>query len=108
MGKLVVSPVARWPGAVVFADPLTWPQRIAWEDAIAAAQPHKGDDKRYFAALLPGLLACVDEWKLENFVQHVTADTFPASPRKDADQLVVWLVKNIKTIWRGDEVPDPK
>ena len=87
------------------ADPLTFPQYIAWRDAIREAQPHKGDSLRYAAALLPGVLACVEKWDLKGF----TPSPFPATPRDSSDKLLTFLVREIGTLANeGGEDDDPK
>jgi hypothetical protein len=108
MSRTVISPVKKWAGSVTFADPLTFPQWLLWRDACIAASEIKGDVHRYAAALLPGVVACVTDWQLQNFVSPVTADTFPATPRKSSDQLLAWLVKEISGIANEVEDEDPK
>lgn len=106
MSKVITSPVKRWPGSVTLADPLTFPQFIAWRDAVRAASEHRGDLLRYSEALLPGVRACVEKWELANF----KPDPFPATPRQSSDRLLAWLVREINAIASAgdDEDEDPK
>ena len=97
MSKVITSPVKRFSGTVVLSDPLTYPQTFAFEDALAAARA-LGDDvdaKRIYYELLPGILACVEEWNLEGVPAHPTRDTFPSSPTRSAMQLASWLLGEI-------------
>ena len=104
MGRVVTSPVKRWAGTVTLQEPLTFPAYIAWSDAVRSAAEHRDDYLRYTAALLPGILACVEKWELQGF----SPDPFPATPRKSSDQLVAWLVREIRVVASEDEDEDPK
>lgn len=110
MSKTIVSPVKRWPGTVVISDPLTYPQVFAWRDAIQAAQVIEGETEvdvhaRNYA-LLPGILACTEEWHLEKFPENLNADNFPATPPASANRLLAWLVNEINLLFQeADEVP---
>jgi hypothetical protein len=105
MGRVLTSPVKRWAGTVTLADPLTFPAYIAWRDAVLNAQQHAGDHLAYTAALLPGLLACVEKWDLQGF----TPDPFPATPRDSSNKLLTWLLREISAIANeAGEDDDPK
>ena len=106
MSRTVTSPVKRWPGTVTLADPLNFPQYIAWKDAIKSAPDPAADYDRYCAALLPGVIACVEVWSLEG-IGTPTPDTFPAVPPLDRDQLLVWLIRNIRGVINATDAPDP-
>ena len=110
MGRVVTSPVKKWAGTVTLADPLTFTAFIAWNDAMREAHQYRttdekpGDYLRYSAAVLPGILACVEKWELKGF----TPDPFPATPRDSSDKLLAWLLREIgKVIKEGGE-DDPK
>jgi hypothetical protein len=104
MGKVIPSPVKKWPGTVTLADPLTFPQYIAWRDALQAAQPLRDDYLRYCDALVPGLLACVEKWELQGF----SAPPWPATPRDSSDKLLAWLVREIGAVANEVGEDDPK
>ena len=110
MGRTITSPVKKWAGTVTLADPLTFTAFIAWNDAMREAHQYRttdekpGDYLRYSAAVLPGILACVEKWELQDF----SPDPFPATPRKSSDQLVAWLVREIRVVASEDEDEDPK
>lgn len=105
MGKVITSPVKRWAGTVTLQDPLTFPAYIAWRDAIRDAQAFKDDYLRYSAALLPGVLACVEKWELKGFAPA----PFPATPRASSDKLLAWLLREIGAVANeGGEDDDPK
>ena len=105
MGRVVTSPVKRWAGTVTLADPLTFPQFIAWRDAVLSAQQHAGDSLAYMAALLPGLLACVEKWELKGF----DPTAFPATPRDSSNKLLAFLLREISAIANeAGEDDDPK
>lgn len=110
MPKVVTSPVKRWSGTVTLADPLTIAQVQKIEEALTP--PESGaDGKVWISALdagkIPALIACAMEWKLEDFPEAVTLDTFPASPRKDSHALVEALFAELIRIYAGEvEIPN--
>jgi len=127
MPKRITSPSSRWPGAVVFSDPLTMPQALAWQrarqevDKLRVTIPvinEKGEEifpirddvimEEINIAQIPGIIACVDSWELEEFPQVITPDNFPSSPRLKNIELIAWLVSTIWDIyWGTAEVDDP-
>ena len=108
MPKTVVCPITRWPGSVMFSDPMTMPQALAWEHAVQAAVALQDKTRTEFqAALLPGICTCIEKWELEGLT-NITPETFPASPREESAQLIAWLSDQIAAIYAGSgEVPDP-
>jgi len=106
MSRVIVSPVKRWPGTVTISDPLSLPQEIAFEDALAAAK--EVDGGRYFSArvrqaILTGVRACVEAWNLEG---GFTPEPFPATPPASSAALMAWLVSSIDALYQEAE-PDP-
>ncbi len=106
MGRVITSPVKRWPGTVTLAEPLNVMQFIAWKDALKGAPDLAVDYDRYCAALLPGVCACVEKWGLEGLGQ-LSPETFPYTPRAEADELLAWLVRDIRRVVAGIDTPDP-
>jgi hypothetical protein len=108
MSKVITSPVKRWPGTVTLSDPLTFPQVIAFQDAIDVADElgSSATVSKYNQALLPGVLECVEAWELENFPSPVGMDNFPATPRKASSDLIGWLVTELVKLFTDSE-PDP-
>ena len=105
MSKAIISPVARFSGTVIISDPLTLPQVVALEAAIASAQEARTEAESD-SLLLPGLLICVEKWELDHLPKTVTADTFPGSPRDACKELVAWLTREVMAIFRGEtELP---
>ena len=108
MSKTITSPVKRYPGTVVLSDPLTFPQAFAFEDALAAVVEAResGSMGRIRFALLPGILACVEEWHLSGFPEKPALDNFPSTPRQSIASVIDWLVEEITALYReADEVP---
>lgn len=103
MGKSVSSKVARWPGFVVLADPMTFGQVIGFKDALEASREYETDGLRRRKARLPGVLMCVERWQLANFPEEVTVENFPASPLVEAANLIDWLVDEIYCILTEEE-----
>ena len=107
MSKVITSPVDRWPGKVTLSDPLTFPQSLAVEDALDAAQElGEATQRRQNYTVLPGLLGCVEEWNLDGFVENPTADTFPSTPAIPSAELIGWLIDEIIGLYH-EAKPDP-
>lgn len=105
MSKKITSPVQRWAGSVTIADPLTIPQAQLIEAGMK--QPQDGEDGRVWLSVidgmqLPAIIACVEKWELENMPEVLTADTFPASPRKYSHEIINWLFKEILAVYFGE------
>ena len=105
MSKTIKSPVKQWPGEVVLADPLTFPQILAFEDAIGQvkAAGNKITQARADGLTIPGIIPCVEEWRLVGFPAEVTEATFPASPRVPCTQLIIWMVKELTVLFKDSE-----
>ena len=108
MSKIITSPVKRFPGTVTLQDPLYYPQVIAFQRAVDAAQalPAGSYQIEYDRAVLPGLLAAVEEWNITGVDKHPTPDTFPVSPIKAAHALHAWLMQEVGILFAGDEIPN--
>lgn len=110
MPKVISSPVAKFPGTVTLADPLTFPQLLAFEQAVEQAQAviaREGTQAEYDAALLPGLLACVVACDMAALPPTLTPENFPAAPRKASNALIAWLSRSVGQLIRGDEALPP-
>jgi len=104
-----VSYDGKWKGEIILFDPLTIQQEADWEYAVAAFQESEkkgGKDSATVLAFLPGVLACVSEWKLEGFPERVTVQNFPRRPRSDRANLVSFLVTEITKIYKEEEDPN--
>lgn len=87
---------------------------MAWRQAVEAAS--NGENLSVAEAsftdastqaMIPGVLAMVEKWELENFPQDVTISTFPATPRVSIGRLLAWVISEItKVIAEDDEYPN--
>ena len=104
MPKRIESPVKRFTGYVILSDPLSFPQVVAYQDALIAAQ-ELGETtwSKIRHAVLPGILACVQEWGLEGVPEAPGVDTFPATPLQSAGKLVEWLQNEITALLQEEE-----
>ena len=109
MPKTVVSPVKKWPGTVVISDPLSYPQLLRFREALGGV----GSNDDWMAvnyAVLPGVMACIEEYHLQGFPEHPTLETgpdaFPSTPPRSASMLLGWLVDEINALMAEAE-PDP-
>lgn len=109
MSKTINSPIQKWPGEVVICDPLSFPQVFAFGDGMEAVRA-LGETPNLLkarAAMLPGIIACVEEWKLEGFPSTPTPETFPATPVRSAAQLIAWLTGEISALFdEANEIPN--
>lgn len=105
MSKIVICPVKKWPGSVVLADPLTFPQLFAFEDARAEVVEKQDQLSRdqLDGLWIPGILACVEKFELQGLPEQITPATFPASPRIASAKLISWLLREITAIYAEDE-----
>lgn len=109
MSRVVTSPVRHFSGSVTLQDPLYFPQVIAVRDARLASEAlgEKPLAIEYNHAILPGVIACVEEWHLRNVLANPTADTFPTTPAESANKLVDWLVEEVNKLFlETEEIPN--
>jgi hypothetical protein len=105
MPKTITSPVAKFPGSVVIADPMTYPGAIAFERAWKAASGLDREQvtiKEIHYAWIPGLCANVLECHIEGY-ENLTPENFPASPSKDAANFASWLIGEVLKVYGGGE-----
>ena len=106
--KIITSTVKKWPGTVTLHDPLTIPQVLTLETAIVAANSLGEGATRTAAdaAILPGLLACVERFDLAGLPAQIGAETFPGTPRRSSAELIAWLTKEIMRLYaEANDVP---
>jgi len=123
MSKIIVSAIKAFPGEVVLYDPIPMPRVLEWETGINAgvnAVMEAGDGKIPRSLIqnlhLPGICACVEEWRLENpnrrvvvpldGFEQLTPETFPGTPKTASAKLIAWLTLEIGTIYSGEGVPN--
>ena len=108
MSKVITSPIDRWQGTVTLSDPLTYPQVMAFQDALAVVRGLDEDTSVAEAnyALLPGVFKCVEKWELDGIGENPTVDSFPATPALSAAQLVAWLIQEVSNLFQeAEEIP---
>ena len=105
MSKVCTSPVKKWPGTVVISDPLSYPQLLRFREALGAV----GGNDDWMAvnyAVLPGVIACIEEYHLQGFPEQPTAENWPATPPTSSARLIAWLIGEINALMAEAE-PDP-
>jgi hypothetical protein len=107
MPKKIESPSSFWPGFVVFADPLSLPQALAWEKSIrAAVELGTTTQTELDMAFEPGVLACIEKCELQGLPEKL--EFVPSSPRQAAKDLMAWLIGEVSKIYSGSgDVEDP-
>jgi hypothetical protein len=109
MSKIIRSTLKRWAGTVTIADPLTLPQAETFQESMDL--PEEGlKPQKYLLELdkirVPGILACVEKWELENF-ELLPDGGLPFSPRLDTHKLIAWIHNEIRAVFLGElEVPN--
>ena len=105
MSKTVECPIKRWPGRVVFKDPIPLADIVRFEAAINSVRGMEAQQvgTQVDEALLPGLLCCVEAWELGN---GFAPDPFPGTPRVASSRLIAWIVGEVVAIYKGDEDDD--
>jgi hypothetical protein len=109
LSKTIVSPVKLWPGEVILSDPLTFPQVFAIEDVTELIQKDRENitERRAEGLWIPAILACVEEFHLDNFPEHPTFETWPASPDLSRVKLISWLIGEITNLFKeANEIPN--
>jgi hypothetical protein len=54
---------------------------------------------------VPGLLACVEKWELENF--QLIDGSLPFTPRLESHRLIAWIHGELRKIYLGElDVPN--
>ena len=107
MSKKIISPIERWAGSVVIAEPLTIPQAQLIEQGMT--KPEEGADGRVWLSVidgqqLPAIFGCVEKWELANMPENLTIDNFPGSPRVDSHKLIDWLFGELREVYLGESI----
>ena len=123
MGKIIISPVKNFAGTVTIPARLTLPQVGAWEAATAEQteliQKLIQDKVELYSTyevdkiFVPVLCELVEKWELKDLAtgepidEKLSLDTFPATPRKAAHELVDWLTSEVRKVFLGEtEIPN--
>ena len=105
MGKVIESPVKKWPGSVTLSDPMSFEQYLTWKQTINAAHDLVKDNEvpwdEYDAAISPGIIACVEKWALQGLPEK--PEKMPANPRVSSHKLIHWLIGEITALIQEDE-----
>ena len=123
MSKVILSPLKNFPGTVTIPARLTLPQVGIWEAATTEQteliQKLIKDKVELYSTyevdkiFVPALCDLVEKWELKDLAtgepigEKLTLDTFPATPRKAAHELVDWLTSEIRKVFLGEtEIPN--
>ena len=100
MGKLITSPVDKFPGTVVLFDPVPYPAYAAWQKALVMDGKTEEADKQI--ALFEGVKAMVEKWDIPNF----DIANPVATPHTPVLNLLAWLVTEVGKIINGESDPN--
>jgi hypothetical protein len=101
--------LGRWQGYIELIDPLPMFTLAVFEESASAAfaiDPKLGKAKAH-KELIPALLQCVSEWKIEGFPENPTLDTFPGAgkgmSKVDIAILINFIVGKILKLIEGKD-----
>jgi len=97
MGKLITSPVERFPGEVTLIDPVPYPEFIEWEKAIDGLDNLESGQAQY--TMFEAVRLMVEKWDIANF--DITNP--PATPRTAVVQLLAWLIDEVGRVINGTD-----
>ena len=108
MSKTITSPVKHFPGTITLAQPLTYPQYIAWTEGLEKYQAICKDKKASIPSAEVFLWAGIKELVEKCEIQNLSFDKIPSTPRTAILRLLGWLVDEIgKIVDQEDEDSDP-
>ena len=91
------SPVKRWPGYVLLADYMSYPQLISWKNDLERINEPgvAGDNTRLFGVMLNSAIEIVAEWHIDGLPEKMTLNTFPAS-----NSLAAWITNVVTELYQ--------
>jgi hypothetical protein len=100
MGKVITSPVEKFPGTVTLYDPVPYPAFITWQKAIRkAGEIADTSDGETQLEMFKGAEACIESWNIEGF--DISEPV--ATPRTPVVELLGWLVTEIGKVFNADD-----
>ena len=111
MSKVLPYKVEPFIGSVTFSDPLSLEQEAAIERANAAMRREMDSlggigASAIIAAILPGILACVEKWNIPGIPENPTVQTWPTRPRVAVSALVAWLLTEVGKLYQDTVEPE--
>lgn len=108
---IITSPVKKFPGTVEIYNQLTLPQVELIEECFDNLPSMKEGGVVALTSLdkprLAAILACVKEWKLENYPVPTSMETFTLSPRRATHQLIDYIFNHILLVYNGEiDIPN--
>jgi len=113
MSKVLQYKEEPFTGSVTFSDPLSLEQEAAIERANAAMRRTlealggtSNGPSALIAAILPGILACVEKHTLTGIPDNPTIQTWPTRPRVAVSLLVAWLLREVGKLYQDTVDPE--
>jgi len=111
--------LTHWTGYVALPDALNYPQLLTWQDAIDAMIEAAGVESltwdvaaanpRTAQHIVGALCSLVTEWNLSGLPNHLTLESFPATPRTQSVLLIAWLGGLVAGLFAGaEDTPEKK
>lgn len=100
MGKVITSPVEKFPGTVTLYDPVPFPAFVAWQKALRKSKEiDNAADAEAQMYMFEGVAAMVEKCDLKGF--DISAPI--ANPMNDVLKLLAWLVTEIGNVLNSDD-----
>lgn len=99
----------KWKGHVILHDPIPLVKLAIFEEAVteALAIDSKLAKAKSHVAILPALMECVAEWRIDGFPNSVTPETFPGAgsefSKVDIATLINLIVDRILKLYQGKD-----
>ena len=103
MGKIITSPVEKFPGTVTLYDPVPFPAYVTWQKALRKSKEiNNSGDAEAQMLMFEGVAAMVEKCDLVGF--DTSAPT--ANPLNDTLKLLAWLVTEIGNVLNAVDDPN--
>lgn len=109
--------IKEWPGYVILPDALNYTQLNIWQDVTdELAQMQEGitwaeaiANPRMAQKIVHAICLLVKEWHLEKLPEHVSDESFPATPVIQSSLLIGWLHSRLVDLLIGaDDTSEKK
>lgn len=108
MSKIIQSNIKHFTGTVTIPERFTLPQCNEIDKAFGNPNDSERGERVWKSVLdmqvLPALLTCVEKWDIENFPENLSSNNFPATPRKESHDFIMFVWDEVKKIYYGERI----
>ena len=98
MSKILVSPIADFPGTITLPDRLTLHQVSAWERVVSLSQRMPPGDAQRWEVTLPALAEIVVDWDIDGVSKDPTPENFNYYPYAEACLFTRWVREEVSKL----------